>query len=56
MSPWWQEAGGTTYDQSHLLIVSKVIFCLLNILENALLSNYYKPNKNKWIKNYTLFN
>ena len=24
MYPWWQEPGGTTYDQSHLLIVIKV--------------------------------
>ena len=24
--------------------------------QNALSSNYYQPNKNKWIKNYTLFN
>ena len=24
MYPWWQEPGDTTYDQSHVLIVSKV--------------------------------
>ena len=29
-------------------------FCQLIFSQNALLPNNYKPNKNKWVKNYTV--